>query len=270
MRRLGRAAAAWWAASLLFDVSAGRWRDPAVLEAAFAVPCLGGCGAPRPRRAGRAPLTRRPASLFSELPKELVDAAEEPLDWEAMGSRLKKEVESDLRLLPGQEDPAYVGTKGAARPLGRGRSNWPELLEETTSLLGEVGLDRAALRETVLPAVPQLARLEPETVLASFRCLAEAFGGDAAAAAIVLKQPTLLSYEAEAHLEKAFTFLATMSAVDEQQAKVMAAASPELYVWAVKGVLRELQSYQTAKTSAAATAGMLRAATSLRGLADGL
>ena len=30
-----------------------------------------------------------------------------------MGSRLKKEVKSDLRLLPGQEDPAYVGTKAA-------------------------------------------------------------------------------------------------------------------------------------------------------------
>uniref|UniRef100_A0A7S4Q998 Uncharacterized protein n=1 Tax=Alexandrium monilatum TaxID=311494 RepID=A0A7S4Q998_9DINO len=229
--------------------------------------------APRPTRPGRHRC--RGAGPLGDLPAELLEAAAAPTRWDALADNLGApaviEPAAALDYPALGSDPAYeTGARPAADAAAEAaadREAWAARLEETGALLAAAGLEAHDLRDRLLPAVPQLLRLEPAAVGAALAFLVETFGGEGEAVEAILEEPSLLACDVEEHLAPAMEFLEVMTgSSDAAGARRMASQSPGLLRWAVEGSLRErcLQATSRAASRAsAATAAMLG-----RGLAE--
>jgi len=215
--------------------------------------------------------------LLDELPEALLQAAAEPTPWEAIAGRQQTIALPDpaaaLDFATPGSDPSHTAPSSGDEPPNSAettdRSLWRPRLEAIAALLAAAGLSAPELRGRLLPALPQLARLEPVAVAAALEFLEGALGGTEVAVAAILEEPSLLACSVEEHLAPAMQFLETMAgAPDALAAGRMAAESPPLLRWAVEGSLRErrLQAASRAASSAsmAAAAALARGATEVR------
>lgn len=203
------------------------------------------------------------AACMRALPREALEAAAQPTPWETLaaessGSRSAVDPAAALDFPALQSDPVSETVTPAASTAGRAAvdaERWADQLEETTALLAAAGLGDDALRQTLLPGLPQLPRLAPPAVAAAMAFLEDVLGSRDEAVAAVLEEPSLLACDVEEHLAPAMEFLQTMAgAGDAAEAGRMVAQSAGLLRWAVEGSLRERQLQAAMRTASAGNA----------------
>lgn len=212
-------------------------------------------------------------ALGDSLSAVMLERAKAPLPWEEATQSAERPLIDPAVVLGYTDDalpladptpPSSRSSGGAAATMADEAGEFQRRLEANAKLLAAIGIDDAALAEKVLPALPQLARLEPAVVEETLEWLRQLMGDHAEVRDAVLEEPLLVSYEVAAHLEPGMQFLVHMSGGGEAAARIMAVKSPQMLRWAVDGGINERAraalSSEARFASAKAMAAGLRAA----------
>lgn len=158
------------------------------------------------------------------------------------------EVSDEPLLGLASEESRALEASRSARERATTPEDFGDRLEANALLLAEAGISADELRDKVIPAFPQVIRLEPDALGETLHCLLDIFGGKEALAPALLEAPALLGLRAPGDVRPALGFLAAMSGLgeDEEAAAALAVQSPGMLLWAAKGVVRERRSAEMA------------------------